>query len=66
MKPKTADEVLKQANEIGYDSRFLKVCEQFLGHVRANRLSTSELTALAYSQERDKAFTKVFNQFLSA
>ena len=66
MKPKTADEVLKQANEIGYDSRFLKVCEQFLGHVRAKRLSTSELTALAYSQERDKAFTKVFNQFLSA
>ena len=66
MKPKTAEEVLKQANEIGYDSRFLKVCEQFLGHVRAKRLSTSELTALAGSQERDRAFTKVFNQFLSA
>jgi len=66
MKPKTADEVLKQANEIGYDSRFLKVCEQFLGHVRAKRLSTTDLTALAGTQERDKAFTKVFNQFLSA
>ena len=66
MKPKTAEEILKQANEIGYDSRFLKVCEQFLGHVRAKRLSTSELTALAGSQERDRAFTRVFNQFLSA
>ena len=64
--PKSAEEILRQANEIGYDSRFLKVCEQFLGHVRAKRLSTSELTALAGSQERDKAFTKVFNQFLSA
>ena len=66
LQPKSAEEILKQANEIGYDSRFLKVCEQFLGHVRAKRLSTSELTALAGSQERDKAFTKVFNQFLSA
>ena len=66
MKPKTAEEILKQANEIGYDSRFLKVCEQFLGHVRAKRLSTLELTALAGSQERDRAFTRVFNQFLSA
>ena len=66
LQPKSAEEILRQANEIGYDSRFLKVCEQFLGHVRAKRLSTSELTALAGSQERDKAFTKVFNQFLSA
>jgi DNA helicase-4 len=66
LQPKSAEEILTQANEIGYDSRFLKVCEQFLGHVRAKRLSTSELTALAVSQERDKAFTKVFNHFLSA
>jgi DNA helicase-4 len=66
LKPKSAEEILKQANEIGYDSRFLKVCEQFLSHVRAQRLSTSELITLAGSQERDKAFIKVFNQFLSA
>jgi len=66
LKPKSADEILKQANEIGYDSRFLKVCEQFLGHVRANRLSPSELSQLASAQERDKTFMRVFNQFLSA
>ena len=66
LKPKSADEILTQANEIGYDSRFLKVCEQFLGHVRANRLSPAELTELASAQERDKTFISVFNQFLSA
>jgi DNA helicase-4 len=66
LKPKSAHEILRQANEIGYDSRFLKVCEQFLGHVRANRLSPPELTKLASVQERDKTFISVFNQFLSA
>ena len=66
LEPKSADEILRQANEIGYDSRFLKVCEQFLGHVRANRLSPAELSQLASVQERDKTFMSVFNQFLSA
>lgn len=66
LNPKSADEILKQANEIGYDSRFLRVCEQFLGHVRANRLSSTELTELASLQGRDKTFVSVFNQFLSA
>lgn len=66
LKPKSADEILAQANEIGYDSRFLKVCEQFLGHVRANRLSPAELIELAKAHERDKTFISVFNQFLSA
>ena len=66
LKPKSADEILSQANEIGYDSRFLKVCEQFLGHVRANRLSTTELSQRASAQERERTFMHVFNQFLSA
>jgi len=66
LKLKSSDEVLKKANEIGYDSRFLKVCEQFLGHVRANRLSISELDVLANPNERDRTFIKVFNQFLSS
>ena len=65
-KPRSTDEILRQANRIGYDSRFLKVCEQFLGHVRAKRMGTSELSALASGYERDLAFIKVFNQFLSA
>jgi DNA helicase-4 len=66
LKPKSSDEVLKKANQIGYDSRFLKVCEQFLGHVRANRLSILELEVLANPNERDLTFIKVFNQFLSS
>jgi DNA helicase-4 len=66
LEPKSADEILRQANEIGYNSRFLKVCEQFLGHVRANRLSIQELSLLASGQQRDKTFIGVFNQFLSA
>jgi DNA helicase IV len=66
LKPKSPDEILKKANEIGYDSRFLKVCEQFLGHVRANRISISELDVLANPNERDRTFIKVFNQFLSS
>jgi DNA helicase-4 len=66
LKPKSADEILNQANEIGYDSRFLKVCEQFLGHVRSNRLSAIELTLRASTQERDKTFIHVFNKFLTA
>lgn len=65
-KRRSTEEILKQANRIGYDSRFLKVCEQFLGHVRAKRLGTSELWALASGHDREEAFIKVFNQFLSA
>ena len=64
--PKNADEILAKANEIGYNSRFLKVCEQFLGHVRANRLSPSTLSELTSIQGRDRTFIDVFNQFLSA
>lgn len=37
-----------------------------MGHVRANRLSAPELVQLANAQDRDKAFIRVFNQFLSA
>lgn len=66
LKPKSTDEILAQANKIGYDTRFLKICEQFLGHVRAKRLTSLDLEILANSQERDKSFINVFNQFLSA
>ena len=64
--PKSTDEILEQANRIGYDSRFLKVCQQFLGHVRARRLSTGELEILAQENPRDRMFVRVFNQFLIA
>lgn len=66
IKLRDADEILKQANRIGYNSRFLKICGQFLGHVRAKRLNTSDLTTLASGKPRDEVFIKVFNHFLVA
>jgi DNA helicase-4 len=66
LQPRSVDEVLQQANSIGYDSRFLNVCEQFLGHVRAKRMSPTELAALASGKSRNASFVRVFNQFLSA
>jgi DNA helicase-4 len=65
-KPRSYDEILKQANEIGYYSRFLKVCEQFLGHVRAQRLSIGALLGLASRDERGIAFLSVFSPLLSS
>jgi DNA helicase-4 len=65
LRPRTPREILEQANAIGYQSRFLRICEQFLGHVRARRLSTSELSSIALDS-RDRAFVKVFNYFLNA
>jgi len=63
--PRTPKEILEQANSIGYQSRFLKICKHFLEHVRAQRLGADELSALA-SDSRDKAFIAVFRYFLTA
>ncbi|MDP1720990.1 MAG: UvrD-helicase domain-containing protein [Candidatus Nanopelagicaceae bacterium] len=57
-------DVLNQANKLGYHSRFLKICDQFLIHVRAQRLSGSDLLALARNDKRSLAFLSVFNIFL--
>jgi DNA helicase IV len=66
LSPRSAEEVLLQANQIGYYSRFLRVCEQFLGHARAKRLTAHELKELGGRDDRDKAFVSVFGQLLSA
>lgn len=58
-------EVLAQANKLGYYSRFLKICDQFLIHVRAQRLSGSDLLALSKNDKRSLAFLNVFNIFLA-
>ena len=65
-KPRSAEEILTKANEVGYSSRFLKVCEQFLNHVRAQRLTQQDLVLKARGKPRDETFISVFNQFLSA
>lgn len=57
-------EVLAQANTLGYHSRFLKICNQFLIHVRAQRLSSNDLLVLARNEKRSLAFLNVFNIFL--
>lgn len=59
-------EILKQANRIGYDSPFLKVCEQFLGHARAKRVGSANLLQFPQLTSRDEAFLSVFTGFLSA
>jgi len=64
--PRSSDEILAKANEVGYSSRFLKVCEQFLSHVRAQRLTQGELVTRAKGNPRDETFVRVFNLFLSA
>jgi DNA helicase-4 len=66
LKPKSANEILKSANEIGYNSRFLKISEQFLGHVRAKRLTSVELKSNSNLNERDSSFLRVFEVFLSS
>lgn len=62
----TSDEILAQANTVGYTSRFLHVTEQFLSHARAKRLTQNELQDLASGNPRDEIFIKVFNKMLSA
>lgn len=64
MKPRSAKEILEQANKVGYQYQFLKVCEQFLNHVRAQRLSGNDLLTLAENDKRSLAFLNVFNIFL--
>lgn len=64
LESKNYKEILDQANKLGYQSRFLKVCDQFLTHVRAQRLSGSDLLSLAKNDKRSLAFLNVFNIFL--
>ena len=56
----------KWVNEIGYYSGFLKVCEQFLGHVRVQHLTIGALMAFASGDERGLAFLLVFSPLLSS
>lgn len=53
-------EVLTQANNLGYHSRFLRICEQFLMHARTRRLSGDDLVALAGNDKRNRSFVNVF------
>ncbi len=65
-KPRSTEEILARANEVGYSTRFLKVCKQFLAHTRAQRLTQGQLTTRAVGNPRDETFIRVFNQFFLA
>jgi len=59
-------ELLEQANKVGYTSRFLATCEQFLAHVRAQGLSVAELRRVGIRNPRTRAFLEVFEPLLEA
>ena len=59
-------EVLAQANKLGYHSRFLKICEQFLIHARTKRLSRDDLLARAGNDKRSRSFVNVFKILLES
>ncbi len=59
-------ELLDQANKVGYTSRFLATCEQFLAHVRSLGLSVAELRRMDTRSPRTQAFLGVFDPLLEA
>ena len=63
--PLSNEQILAAANSVGYQQQFLKICEQFLGHVRAQRLSPQELLLKASGNPRSVAFLDIFLQLQS-
>jgi len=66
IRPRTPQEVLKRSNEVGYTSRFMRLCETFLQHSRAQRFSSQDLMALAGTDERTQSFIAIFDKLYSA
>lgn len=65
-KPRLPQEVLKRSNEIGYTSRFMRLCETFLQHSRAQRFTSQDLVSISDVNERTKAFVGIFEKLYSA
>jgi DNA helicase IV len=61
---RTESELIRAANEIGYVSSFVKLCQAFLSHARARRLSSQQLKLLAHGDKRTSAFLEIFSEFL--
>lgn len=64
-KPRTPGEILKRSNEIGYTSRFIRLCETFLQHSRVQRLTSFDLIQLAGRDSRAQAFVNIFGKLYS-
>jgi DNA helicase-4 len=63
--PKTSKEIVEQANKSGYQTQFLKICNQFLTHVRAKGFTSLELKRMSQRNYRTGAFVAIFNELLS-
>ena len=64
--PRTPKEILSRSNEVGYTSRFVRLCETFLQHSRAQRFTSNDLQVLAGTNERTRTFVDIFGKLYSA
>ncbi len=62
---KSGEELLSAANEVGYVTRFVKLCRSFLSHARAMRLDAATLSGMRIKDQRTRAFVGVFAGFLA-
>lgn len=63
---RTDAQLLEQANKVGYTSRFLATCDQFLAHVRSQGRTMAELRSIDSRNQRTQAFLGVFEPLLEA
>jgi DNA helicase-4 len=62
---RTSVELADAASQVGYTTRFVKLCTSFLAHVRARRLNSQTLKSLRALDRRSKAFLEIFSEYLS-
>ena len=62
---RTTEELAEAASQIGYTTRFLKLCKSFLAHARARRLDSQQLQVMGGADRRSKAFLEIFSEFLA-
>jgi DNA helicase-4 len=62
---RTSAELANAASQVGYTTRFVKLCTSFLAHVRAQRLNSQTLQSLRTRDRRSKAFLEIFSEYLS-
>lgn len=62
--PKTSKEIVEQANKSGYQTQFLKICNQFLTHVRAKGFTSLELKRMSRRNYRTGEFNFKYKHVL--
>jgi len=61
---RSAEEMTTAANEAGYTTRFNKLCNSFLSHTRARRMTALRLGSIKVKDRRDMAFIEIFSGYL--